>query len=118
MECSACGIMQKRTRTYLTGKCEYRQACLTMWSRLCLVKAGYGIDTTFQRKVFTQIKEIGSERNTLRALSGRSDETRTRGLMDPNHARYQTALHPDNIFILSNLPPLVKGFLRISPGSN
>ena len=28
-------------------------------------------------------------------ILGRSDETRTRGLMDPNHARYQTALHPD-----------------------
>ena len=36
-------------------------------------------------------------------LTGRGGGTRTPGPMVPNHVRYQTALHLDNIFCLFNL---------------
>ena len=41
-------------------------------------------------------------------FSGRSGGIRTRGLMDPNHARYQTSPHPDNHDIIMNYSPIVK----------
>lgn len=38
------------------------------------------------------------------ARFGRSDETRTRGLLVPNQARYQTALHPVAFATLTIIP--------------
>ena len=42
------------------------------------------------------------ERHNFRCvfLFGRSVGIRTRGLMDPNHARYQTSPHPDELYLL------------------
>ena len=40
---------------------------------------------------------------------GRSGGIRTRGLMDPNHARYQTSPHPDSADIIMNYRRFVKG---------
>lgn len=49
---------------------------------------------------------------------GRSAGIRTRGLMDPNHARYQTSPHPVHTMdtIIAVLPPVVKrgNLLRIA----
>ena len=42
-------------------------------------------------------------------LFGRSGGIRTRGLLDPNQARYQASPHPDSPTIIMNYPPLVKG---------
>ena len=39
---------------------------------------------------------------------GRSEGIRTPGLMDPNHARYQTSPHPDNLSIIMNKTCYVK----------
>ena len=41
-------------------------------------------------------------------ISGRSGGIRTRGLMDPNHARYQASPHPVNSGIIMNYFPIVK----------
>ncbi len=39
---------------------------------------------------------------------GRSVGIRTRGLLDPNQARYQTSPHPDNFAIIMNKRTSVK----------
>ena len=53
---------------------------------------------------------------------GRSAGIRTRGLMDPNHARYQTSPHPVHTMdtIIAVLPPVVKrgNLLRIAKGTS
>ncbi len=53
---------------------------------------------------------IQEEKTALRRsfLFGRSEGIRTPGLMDPNHARYQTSPHPDNHDIIMKNRAIVK----------
>ena len=71
---------------------------LPLWIKV--IDFRYG---NMQEEVWTKTKK----RSVIRQISfgGRSDETRTRGLMDPNHARYQTALHPDDYNIIYYTEP-------------
>ena len=42
------------------------------------------------------------------SLFGRSGGIRTRGLLDPNQARYQASPHPDSLCIIPEIPDSVK----------
>ena len=57
--------------------------------------------------LFTLIHYLSSE--PQQGVPGRSGGIRTRGLMDPNHARYQTSPHPDSGDIIMNILYFVKG---------
>ena len=54
-------------------------------------------------------KNPSASNKSRRIVFGRSGGIRTRGLMDPNHARYQTSPHPDSADIIMKNPGFVKG---------
>ena len=55
-------------------------------------------------------KNPSASNKSRRIVFGRSGGIRTRGLMDPNHARYQTSPHPDSLNIIMKKMSIVKCF--------
>ena len=55
-------------------------------------------------------KNPSASNKSRRIIFGRSGGIRTRGLMDPNHARYQTSPHPDSLNIIMKKLSIVKCF--------
>ncbi len=49
-------------------------------------------------------------------LSNRSVGIRTRGLLDPNQARYQASPHPDSLTIIVEKETIVKHFYFLPGG--
>lgn len=66
-----------------------------------------------QTRMNTGIAKDRRHKSTVFSI-GRSGGIRTRGLMDPNHARYQASPHPDNRlpFIIVISSSFVKVFPR------
>ena len=80
--------------------CKLRQA--GVWQRSTGPLHGSGFESS---KVFLYGKR--QELRTIPAF-GRSGGIRTRGLLDPNQARYQASPHPDSLAIILNYWQCVK----------
>ncbi len=66
------------------------------------------------QKLFYGKKEQGILKMDSLFFSGRSIGIRTRGLLDPNQARYQTSPYPDNHNIIMKEKENVKSWVEIS----
>ena len=76
----------------------------------------YAVGALGYRKIYQKTKLGATEKENAEILQrfqrfslfGRSVGIRTRGLLDPNQARYQASPHPVNSGIIMNIFPIVK----------